>query len=159
MTALNKYEMLLSKKVIKPDPKVLEDLEKIKEKWKLEQSKSKVEERERLEKHGKIAKINSTELLQRNLSLGYMKLPNNVSDNRVLFDFDSVKTKHLKDTLDLIELDEEEERERKSVDNIISRYSKYIKNLFKKYASKSLPMGKEAENKTFVFTEIMRMLK
>ena len=88
-----------------------------------------------------------------------MKLPNTISDNRILFDFDSVKTKHLKDTLDLIDLDEEEERERKSVDNLINRYAKYIKNLFNKYASKSLPMGKEVEKKTFVFTEIMRMLK
>lgn len=111
--------MMLSRKAVKPDPKVLEDIERIKEKWKLEQSRSQVEERERIAEKNKIKKLNSNELLQRNLSMGYMKLPNTLGDGKMMFDFDSVKARNLKNTMDLINLDEEEEREKRSVENVL----------------------------------------
>ena len=49
-------------------------------------------------------KLNEKELLQRNISLGYNKLPN-FSDDKILFDFDSVKTKHLKVGYEFIDLE------------------------------------------------------
>lgn len=42
--------------------------------------------------------------MQRNLSLGYSKLPQLNSD-QIMFEFDTVKKKHLKDSLDLINID------------------------------------------------------
>ena len=60
-------------KHLKPDPKVLEDIERIKQKWKLEQSRAKIQaEESKKDKY----KLNEKELLQRNISLGYNKLPN-----------------------------------------------------------------------------------
>lgn len=53
-----------------------------------------------------MAKINEVQLLQRNLSLGYAKLPELNSD-QILFEFDSVKKKYLKDTLDVIVIQNE----------------------------------------------------
>ena len=47
--------------------------------------------------------IHREELLQRNLSLGYSKLPEH-PENRILFDFNAVKTKHLKEDQQFIDL-------------------------------------------------------
>lgn len=100
-------------------------------------------------------------------SIGYNKLPN-ISGNKILHEFDTVKVKNLKVGQDFIDLDEEEDRENQSIENIVNRYSKYMKILFRKYAyasnlnSKSGIIGQNvAANEEMIlsFTEIMRMLK
>ena len=100
-------------------------------------------------------------------SIGYNKLPN-ISGNKILHEFDTVKVKNLKVGQDFIDLDEEEDRQNQSIENIVNRYCKYMKILFRKYAyasnlnSKSGIIGQNvAANEEMIlsFTEIMRMLK
>ena len=85
-----------------------------------------------------------------------------------MFEFDSVKTKHLKVGFEFIDVEVEEKREGESIDNIMQRYSKYIKLLFRKYAYASVSGSKSGgighnpfgnEELILSFTEIMRMLK
>ena len=85
-----------------------------------------------------------------------------------MFEFDSVKTKHLKVGFEFIDIEVEEKREGESIDNIMQRYSKYIKLLFRKYAYASVSGSKSGgighnpfgnEELILSFTEIMRMLK
>jgi hypothetical protein len=66
---------------------------------------------------------NSIELLQRNLSLGYAKLTP-LQEDKIIFDFDSVKTKQLKMTLKFHILSELEEQDERSTEAILKHYGK-----------------------------------
>lgn len=91
-------EELGEKSPAKPNPKVLKDIETLKEKLKDEANRKLNEQNNERKKLNLQNNQNSIELLQRNLSLGYAKLTP-LQEDRILFDFDSVKPKQLKMTL------------------------------------------------------------
>ena len=100
MTERNRRDLFMERKS-KPNPKVLEDIEKYKEKFKEEgvrrREEEEAREKRKLSQQRKGGQ-NSLELIQRNLSLGYMRLTPLI-EGQIIFDFDTVREKQLKHTI------------------------------------------------------------
>ena len=140
LSKTEQYERAM-KKGVKADPKILEEIQHIKQKYNEKVQKDKeIEEtnKEKLELSKKKLKI---QLEKRNIEHGVASLNKTDVTSNILFDLNSrdaeklLEKKHGLPDIEIINLDVEEDKDKKVVWVIMKRYTKVMRYLFNSYTN------------------------